>query len=493
MAHLRPHLDNLRTIFLRSVEAVVPSNLFEPSKYTLTPKLENDTELINIQGTTYDLFNKQCYIVGFGKAVLGMAVRLERSLTKHLVSGILSVPLGTKQKFIHDPNMQLSYRTKIKVYECAPNNQPDEAAMEVAEQIRELALKMGPDDVLFVLISGGGSALLPLPIPTIQLEQKQELIQNLSNCGANIKEMNIVRIALSEIKGGRLAAAAKNASAVISLVISDVVHDPLDLIASGPTVPYNVKNTKALNILQKYKLWDDLPEEIQDPIIFDDLPEQPGPNNAVYIVASNKIATEKSAIEGENFGYIPFVVSTSIQGTIHKVQKLYLYLIELIRQFQYGEITEEDFEDKFPFNPNVFDGFLKCVKKSFRQEKPLLLIFGGEPTVQVTGTGKGGRSQELAMRMSLAFYEGKCEFGDVSFLSAGTDGIDGPTSAAGALGSRLVVEEFFKERNKSVANYENFLYHNDSYTFYKYICKDFHIVTGHTGTNVMDLHYLLIS
>ncbi|XP_055920243.1 glycerate kinase [Eupeodes corollae] len=485
------HLQNLKRIFFKSVESVRPANLFDRNKYALQPKLDdNKRVVIRIQSKTFDITRKRCHVVGFGKAVLGMAVQLEKSLDKRLVSGILSIPIGTQEQFKEDPNMQLASESKIQVFEGAPNNQPDQVALEAAKSIKELAHRMGENDILFVLISGGGSALLPLPKAPIELEQKQTLIKRLSLQGASIDEMNIVRIALSEVKGGRLAVAAKNAFAVISFVISDIVNDPVDLIASGPTSPIRTRKFRAYEILMKYHLWQDVPNEVQDLLQNEENPEAPGLNNTIYIVGDNKVATEKSVSESVSLGYNPFILSTSIQGSIEEVIALYKLLLESLRKYQKEEITEDDFQELFPFDCRIFKHFIKTVQMSMKAGKPLLLILAGEPTVHVTGSGVGGRNQELAMRMSLEFFTNPL-LRDVCFLSAGTDGIDGPCPAAGALGCSLVVEEFLK--TKEMQAFESYLGQNDSYNFYKDLCGGgFHVVTGHTGTNVMDLHFILI-
>ncbi|XP_055840163.1 glycerate kinase [Episyrphus balteatus] len=486
------HLENLRKIFIKSVESVRPANLFDRTKYALQPKLdENKRVVIKIQGKTFDISRKRCHVVGFGKAVLGMAVQLEKSLEKRLVSGVLSIPLGTLKQFKDDSSMQLSADTKIEIFEGAPNNQPDQVALEAAKNIKELAERMGENDILFVLISGGGSALLPMPKIPIQLEQKQNLIKRISLQGASIDEMNIVRIALSDVKGGRLAVAAKKAFAVISFVISDIVNDPVDLIASGPTSPIRSRKLRAHDILKKYHLWQDLTQEVQNMIQNDDIPETPGLNNTIYIVGDNKVATETSVSESVVLGYNPFILSTSIQGTIDDVLKSYKILLESLKRYQNEEITEDDFLEVFPFDCRIFKHFIKTVQMSKKAGKPLLLILAGEPTVHVIGSGVGGRNQELAMRMSLELFTNPL-LRDVCFLSAGTDGIDGPCSAAGAIGCSLVVEEFLKTAKMEELN--KFLEENDSYNFYKNLCDGcFHVVTGHTGTNVMDLHFILVS
>uniref|UniRef100_A0A1A9V4C5 MOFRL-associated domain-containing protein n=1 Tax=Glossina austeni TaxID=7395 RepID=A0A1A9V4C5_GLOAU len=191
-------------IFLEAVKAVRPPNL-----------------LSNIE-------NKRCHVVGFGKAVLGMAVHLEKTLYQHLVSGILSIPKGASEQSQSQADMQLSSDTVFRVYEGAEHNQPDETALQAALEIKQLATSLGQDDILrwFSFIANASSTCG---------FKGENVILELSNRGASIQELNSVRTALSDIKGGRLLLAASRAHAIISLIISDIVGDPIELIASGPT------------------------------------------------------------------------------------------------------------------------------------------------------------------------------------------------------------------------------------------------------------------
>ncbi|XP_011190111.1 glycerate kinase [Zeugodacus cucurbitae] len=491
------HIQNLRHIFQRSVEAVRPAQLLsEANQYTLRPQVSEDGRRlsIQIQGKTLDITHKHCHVVGCGKAVLGMAVQLEKSLDKRLVSGVLSIPEGTRARFQDVPEMQLSTNTVLDVIEGAPNNQPDEQALEAAKRIKTLAASMTENDILFVLISGGGSALLPLPRPPLTLSEKMQLVRRLANCGASIDEMNVVRIALSDIKGGRLAAAARNAFAVISFVISDVVGDPVDIIASGPTCTVITKRTTAKEVLEKYELFADLPKHIRQLVEATEAKEtfQSAHNNSVYVVGVNRVATAQAVQEALKCGYNPFIASTTIEGEVQQLVSKYNDFLQSICDFREGKLAENDLKSRFPFDTRIFQHFLKTLLMCERTKKPLLLILAGEPTVKVTGSGLGGRNQELALRMSLIAHE-NADFNNVIFLSAGTDGIDGPTPAAGAIGCDLVISDFLANNSHKLSDVQAFLQHSDSYNFYKNLnAGEYHVLTGHTGTNVMDLQLLLI-
>ncbi|XP_036328312.1 glycerate kinase-like [Rhagoletis pomonella] len=492
------HIQNLRHIFQRSAESVRPAQLLsETNQYILRPQPSEDGRRlsIQIQGKTLDITRKHCHVVGFGKAVLGMAVQLEKSLGNRLVSGVLSIPVGTRQRFRDVPEMQLPTNSIIEIFEGAPNNQPDEQALQAAQRIKALAANMTENDILFVLISGGGSALLPLPRTSLKLSEKMQLVRRLANCGASIDEMNVLRIALSDIKGGRLAAAARNAFAVVSFVISDVVGDPVDIIASGPTCCALAKRLSAKEVLEKYELFADLPEHIR---VLVEQPEvkaemEPARNNYIYMVGDNRVATAQAVQEALQCGYNPFIASTTVEGEVQELVSQYKDFLQDLCSFRKGALDEHELKKRFPFDARIFQHFLKTLLMCERTKKPLLLILAGEPTVKVTGTGLGGRNQELALRLALALYE-NADFENVIFLSAGTDGIDGPTPAAGAIGCDLVISDFLKNTSMSLNNVQAYLQNSDSYNFYKNLNGgEYHVLTGHTGTNVMDLQFLLIA
>jgi glycerate 2-kinase len=357
------------------------------------------------------------------------------------------------------------------------------------------------EDVLIVLISGGGSALLPIPTNPVTLSEKTDVIKLLANKGATINELNVVRIAISDIKGGKLLQAAKNAGQVVSLILSDIINDPIDLIASGPTVPFDGSETSSpIEIIEKYNLLNAIPQSVREVLNNERRTEsQICSNSTVHVIGSNSIAIETSAEQAKILGFQPIVLSKGIQGQIQDLAANYTELAILVQYLMTNKITKPSFEEKLKFvKPSLFlermelESFIYAAL-SCENSKGICFIAGGEPTATVTGSGKGGRNQELSLRFTQECQKRKEEFisDSILFLSAGTDGIDGPTTGAGAIGGLKIYKEFMNSGQASSCN--TFIQNNDSFTFYKNLCKGkYHVITGHTGTNVMDLHLLIV-
>ncbi|XP_017780437.1 PREDICTED: glycerate kinase [Nicrophorus vespilloides] len=430
------YVRDAKTIFLNAVGAVQPQNFLRNRVKVSSGKLHVDAE-------TFPL-NRPCHIVGFGKAVLGMAVEMENILSSNLRSGILSIPAGTQECFKDQPQLLLKNNSVLRIFEGAKDNIPDLDAMEAAKAIKDLCVGLTKDDLLLVLISGGGSALLPLPKFGLSLDEKQKIIKNLSKGGANIIELNCVRKMLSELKGGGLAQIAYPCR-VVTLILSDIVGDPIDSIASGPTVE-NKDAHLAMEVINKYNV--DI-SEIALNILQQPKLESFNYNHvANFIIGNNEIACEAAKRSAVNLGYNKVeLFSKDIQGDVVDVAKRYLQIA------------------------------LDEVKKN----ETVCIIGAGEPTVVVKGNGLGGRNQQLA----LEFSKIACEAGlDFCFLSCGTDGIDGPTDAAGAVSTTVI---------GGLQEIDDFLENNDAYSFFsRYQNGEFLVKTGHTGTNVMDLHILIL-
>ncbi|XP_068265495.1 LOW QUALITY PROTEIN: glycerate kinase [Nyctibius grandis] len=452
---------------------------------------------------------RDLYLVGFGKAVLGMAAAAEEILGDHLVRGIISVPLGI-QESLQRAGMQemlLKPHSKIQVFEGAKNNLPDPEALKGAVAIQELAEGLTADDLLLVLISGGGSALLPAPIPPILLEEKEKLTKTLASQGAAIQELNIVRKTLSLLKGGGLARLAYPAQ-VVSLILSDVIGDPLDIIASGPTAASSHSVQDCLQILTKYNLLHNLPKSVET--VLSGSPSKPAaPEDYAHVcnvvIGSNTLALDEAKRQAEGLGYATLVLSTAICGEVGHVATLYCQLIRLVC-LGFAGLGEGPLGDEARGNllqlaaeleiPGLnLAEFLRALR-GLGLERPICILAGGETTVQLQGTGTGGRNQELALRVGLGLHRaqategsgppGRCE---IVFLSGGTDGQDGPTEAAGAFCSPELVDEALQEG----LDVEAFLSNNDSYTFFSQFQGGHHLlVTGLTGTNVMDIQAILI-
>lgn len=459
------HIDNLRKIFLAGVEAVKPKNIFCNKSQV---QFDTRSEILSVQNVQIPTEYKNVHMVGFGKAVFLMAAEIERLMGSKFASGCINVPVGTKERY---PEQSLLV---TKVIESAENNLPDEKSVEAAKEILSRVGHLSEKDILLVLISGGGSALLPLPKKGISLQNKLDLIKQLQRKGADIKELNAVRISLSESKGGKLAKAAEKCSNVIGLIISDIVKDPVDLIASGPTVKPFLNGRE---VLEKYDLWNSLLPALKSS--FDEKFEADLRNVQNFVIANNSLAVQNCVSEAEKFGYKPFILTTILEGEVQEVQRNYKILLKSILNYQRGKSNEINLH-QLPFeNSKEIAKFLDDTK-----EQDICFIVSGETTVNINGTGKGGRNQELSLRMSKMFFENE-EMKSLVFLSAGTDGIDGPTDVAGAVG--------FGEAIVDIKKCEDSLNENDSYNYFKnFEDGKYFVKTGHTGTNVMDIHLIMI-
>ncbi|KAJ9578723.1 hypothetical protein L9F63_005085 [Diploptera punctata] len=488
---------DLRNLFDSSVKAVQPD-------YLLKKSLLLDGNVLNVRDKKY-ILNNNVHIIGFGKAVLGMAYEAEKIFGEHLISGIISVPEGIMDTLKNSSNIQHVSNSVLKISEGAKNNLPDKNANETALKIKDLVKNLTSNDLLIVLISGGGSALLPLPLPSISIEEKSFIIKSLAAAGANINELNCIRKKLSVLKGGGLAEIAYPAQ-VVSLILSDIVDNPLDLIASGPTVLNNDSPDAALNIVNKYSLFEKMPLSVQKCLSFSNYNGEKsiGLKNFSHVqnvlIGSNLTAITSIAESANNMDYNSVILSTSVEGNVSDIGKLYATLACSV-----CKILHEDIKD----NNNEINNIIQQIKQTFtvyenaenelhtalqNVNKGLCIIAGGETTVIVKGTGKGGRNQELAMIFMKHMHDNsqKCPLlkkFDIVLLSAGTDGIDGPTDAAGAFGyGQQYISA--KEQNINLFEYEK---NNDSHNFYKKLNggQDL-IISGHTGTNVMDVHILVI-
>jgi len=376
-----------------------------------------------------DRFDK-IYVIGAGKASARMAQAAERLLGRRISGGLINVKYG------HTAPLR-----RIELNECA-HPVPDANGLRGAERILGIASEAGPSDLVICVISGGASALTPCPIPPMTLDQKQQLTGELLRCGANIHELNTVRKHVSRFKGGRLAAAAAPAT-VLALILSDVIGDDLDVIGSGPTVPDRSTVADAERILKHYG------------IAAPRLVESPKPGEAAFervqnlIVGSNALAVAAASDEARRLGYRPLVLSTFIEGETRDVARVH------------AAIAKEVLASGRPVR------------------RPACIISGGETTVTVRGKGLGGRNQEfaLAAAIDIAGLDG------VVVFSAGTDGTDGPTDAAGAIADGRTTA-----RGGDAAAY---LRNNDSYHFFEKL-GDL-LKTGATGTNVADVRLIVIA
>ncbi|TSM36144.1 Glycerate kinase [Bagarius yarrelli] len=484
--------DQARAIFAAAVTGVQPDSVVRRA-------LQRRGDELLVAEHSFKLHHN-LHLVGFGKAVLGMAAEAERIVGDHLVQGIISVPHGIQETLQHHKrNMLLDPSSKIKVMEGAKHNLPDTDAQRSAESIRELASCLTEKDLLLVLISGGGSALLPAPVPPITLQEKQEVTRRLAAAGATIQELNTVRRALSLLKGGGLARCAYPAQ-VVSLILSDIIGDPVDLIASGPTVYSETSMKTVWDILNRYNLSATLPLSVKTVLnqtsskegsILKDQPQNA--NNLNAVIGSNAIALHCASRKAQDLGLRPVILSPGICGNVQDVARLY----GLLSCFTFSENKEHpELRDQIlKLGPEVgLESWELCRTmkelKASQQEKchATCLLAGGEPTVQLLGKGKGGRNQELALRVGQELSRA-AERSATVFLSGGTDGQDGPTEAAGAITDGQIEAEARSQR----LDIDGFLQNNDSFTFFSAFSNGKKLLLpGLTGTNVMDVHMLIL-
>ena len=403
-----------------------------------------------VEKREYNLNNyENIYVVGGGKACAPMAKAMEELFGDKIDNGIIVV------KYNHGLPLK-----RIETVE-ASHPIPDENGMRGTSDILRLLSKTSEKDLIICLISGGGSALLVQPHKEITLQGIQITSAELLACGATIDEINTVRKHLSSIKGGQLAKAAYP-STLITLILSDVVGDPMDIIASGPTVPDESTFEDAYTIIQKYSLEEKLPSSVCEFLRsgkMGKIEETPETGNKIFdntqnvIVGSNRIALEAAENKAKDLGYNTIIISSLVEGESREAAKFF------------AAIAREVSRTGTPV------------------PKPACIIAGGETTVIIHGEGKGGRNQEFALSAAMEI-EG-CE--GVVILSAGTDGTDGPTDATGAIVDFNTCKD---ARKKFRLSPEEYLNKNDSYTFFKKTGE--HLVTGPTMTNVMDIMISLI-
>jgi glycerate 2-kinase len=399
------------------------------------------------------LFDQQhinkLFIIGAGKASAGMAREAEMVLGNRIDAGVIVT------KYEH--------AFKLKTIQCieAGHPVPDENSLLAGRETIRLLKNAGEKDVVVALISGGASALLIDCPPGVLLPELQLVFNRLLQSGATIEEMNTVRKHLSAgIKGGQLLRTAAPAT-VISFILSDVIGDPLDIIASGPTVADRSTFADAWNIVRKYQLTEKLPVSIIRWLqlgLAKQIADTPKPGDPLfdkshnYLIGTNRIALEAAAAMAKQLQYTPVIITDALMGEASDKAR------ELVLQVQ-----------------------------QYEGPRPACLLLGGETTVTINNPGKGGRNQEFVLaaliELQKTFPNGE---GMPVLLSAGTDGTDGPTDAAGAVVDPAVIK--LASQRKLIA--EDYLTQNDSYNFFHQAGG--HVITGPTQTNVMDIIVVLI-
>jgi len=446
-AAMLPERQNLLDIFNAALAAVDPYNAVMKAA-----KIEHNH--FQAGGAQFDLeAYERIIVVGAGKATGRMASAIETLLGDKLAAGLIVVKHGHTEP--------LAIIEQVEAAHPVPN----EEGFEGTQRILNMVHAADENTLIICLLSGGASALLVAPVESVSLEDKQKTTRLLLYAGASINELNAVRKHLSMVKGGKLAQAAWPAR-MVTLILSDVIGDPLDVIASGPTAPDHSTFANAWAVIEKYNLQKKLPPNVADYLqrgITGKTPEtvkaeDPGLSKTHnVIVAGNRQALAAAEEKAVQLGYATRIISDSLQGEARNAA-------HLLARTALFELDEMKMNER------------RC------------LLSGGETTVTVRGSGTGGRNQELALAFAMA-VEG-CE--GVSLLSAGTDGTDGPNDAAGAM-----VDGRTASRARSLEiDPRSYLDNNDAYNFF----QDFdtvsgaqsHLKTGPTGTNVMDIQILLL-
>ncbi|MDH4195980.1 MAG: DUF4147 domain-containing protein [Candidatus Aminicenantes bacterium] len=465
--------DAAERIYRSALAAVEPGRL-------VCSAVQRDGASLVVRDRTLDLdaFD-HIYVISFGKAAVPMAAALAEILGERLTEGLTVEPaVGEAGPSAAAP--ATAYGGRIRTL-AASHPLPDERSVAAGRAVLELAGRAGARNLVFVCVSGGGSALLSVPAPGLTIEDKRAVTSRLLAVGATIGEINAVRKHLSAIKGGRLAAALAPAT-FVSLVISDVVGNDPATIASGPTAGDGSTFAAAKAVLEKYELWSAAPPAVRariDAGLDGRAAETVRPDDSVFshasyfIIGDNLAALEAARVEAENLGFESLILTSADEGEARDTARRYL-------------------------------AFLETFLCSLAQ--PLCFLAGGELTVTVRGRGQGGRNMEFVLAAVAEMERGgasaalaqpcreksdeACAFGrpapDWLILSLGTDGRDGTTDAAGAWAGPAVVAE----ARRLALRPEDFLNENDSFGYFSRAGGV--ITTGPTGTNVMDLRLFLL-
>lgn len=421
-----PRGNDIQQILNACIDAVEPGN-------AVRRFVKREKDLLHVQDQTYPLSEfDRVTVLGLGKATEAMSLAL------------LDVLASTPSRGLLIPKQAFASPTSGFTVLPGGHPVPSEASVRAGNAAFDLASSLTERDMLICLISGGGSALMTSPQPGIQLEDLQTLTKLLLACGARVDEINTLRRHLDRVKGGGVAKSV-NGARILSLILSDVVGNPLEAIASGPTAPDPSTREDALAILKKYDLLGKVPTAILR--VLEKSPETPKPNNPLFervqnvLVGSNSLAAQAGLEMATSLGFHAHFLGDTWQGEAREVAK------ELCGYF----------------------------KQNY--ERPFCLIAGGETTVTLSGNGKGGRNQELALAAAIEMNG----LHKSMLIALATDGEDGPTDAAGA----VVTGEICQRGKRLGLAAPTFLNGNDSYSYFEKL-GDL-IKTGPTGTNVNDL------
>ena len=441
---------NALSIFQAGVAAADP---YQAVKSCL---LANDQQLeilLNLDDKAQKRTGKwsKVHLIAFGKAACGMAKAAQEIIPSQLLADF-GIAVTNYENVTTIDNIEVI---------GASHPLPDEAGLYAAKKCAERISRAQKGELVLVLISGGGSALIPYPVDSISLQEKIATTDLLLASGATINQINCVRKHLSQLKGGGLARLAIPAD-LHALILSDVLGDDLSAIASGPTVPDPSTYDDAIAVFTAKGIWNNVPAPVQQYLEQGKLgqaPETPKPGdkafeNATYtLIGSNAISVSATLKAAQNLGYEAQLYNAHLCGEARNAAEKWV---------RYAK--------------HVIDNGI---------DKPLALIAGGETTVTLKGNGRGGRNQEMALAFAIAAQQHDLT-GHWTFLSGGTDGRDGPTDAAGGIVDQTTIKRMIQTGIDPVVMLDN----NDSYTALK-SSQDL-LNTGPTGTNVADLQVLLI-
>ncbi|MBN2146424.1 MAG: DUF4147 domain-containing protein [Anaerolineales bacterium] len=425
-----PHGEAVARILSAALQAVDPGNAV--SRYV---QRVGNTLMVN--GHPYPLENTgPIRVLGLGKAAQGMAEALVERLNGFPCQGLL-IPK-------HPPAQALSN------FAVFPGGHPlpDQRSLLAAQQAARFVSGLPEDALLLCLISGGGSALMASPLPGVSLADLQALTALLLQCGARIDEINALRRRLDQLKGGRLAKLSAPAR-VISLILSDVVDNPLEAIASGPTAPDPTSCADAMEILEKYSIREQAPQSVLAAL--ETAAETPKPGDPLFARVQN------------------LVVGSNVQA----VQAA-------VRQAQTEGFTARSLGSHWQGEARLVAAELSRILKSAADPRPFCLVAGGETTVTLQGSGRGGRNQELA----LAAVQELAGLPNIMLVTLATDGEDGPTDAAGA----VITGETFQRGQRAGLHPAAYLSDNNAYAYF--LALSDLLKPGPTGTNVNDLAFL---
>jgi glycerate 2-kinase len=450
MAHFEPRLlqdpatcsqrQKAVAVMTAALEAVDPAE-------AIRRQVRLDDGILTVGGRVYDLADyRHIYVVGGGKAGASMAMAIEELLGDRITAGSVNVKYG------------YTLPTNLIQLHQAGHPLPDEEGVRGTEILIQLLKRATKGDLVICLISGGGSALMVAPAEGISVADMEVFTQVMLSCGATINEINTIRKHCSRIKGGQMARLAYPAD-LIALLLSDVVGNPLDVIASGPAVADTSTFSDAWGIVEKYRIESELPASIVERLRRGkegEIGETPKAGDPVLgrvhsqIIASNEIAAQAAIAEAERQGFNTLLLSTFVEGEAREVALVF------------GAIAREIRHSGKPIPP------------------PACIVAGGETTVTLRGRGKGGRNQELALAAAIPIAGMR----DVMVIALATDGTDGPTDGAGALADGTT-----QARAEVLGlSAQRYLADNDSYHFFEAL-GDL-LLTGPTNTNVNDLTFV---